>query len=233
LGIDCTLRPDLYSKILSVNFDDSPKLMVGGANDIKNDNLKNKGFSVEEDLLRPGNLSFTFDGNLLDYNFDSRKRCGRCPNGCSKHCHGNCHHTDFSFKDYLRESDLAPAMALQKRVNEVINSARAMEQKKIDKKKYVFQSYIEQLISSYIVAVTNMPNSKFNLMLGLRLNKYVEDRKPILEFQRNLNRYRQQMKTQGFANKDLSNKIQTGSSILIRQMMNYVNKQLEKSKRHI
>jgi len=89
------------------------------------------------------------------------------------------------------------------------------------------RTYLEQFISNYIVAAQNIPNNKFNIMLGLRLNMFVRDRKNAILLQRMLVRSRQQMTKQGFITKEVSANINKSFQSIMRDIYEYVDGQIK------
>lgn len=129
----------------------------------------------------------------------------------------------FSLKEFLRESDFPPYISLNRRVNEVIRMAKQLKPAKFEEKKAVLRNYIEQFVNNYVVASMNTPNSKFNIMLGLRLGQYCKDRQPAIKLQRALTRYKMQIKSQGYANKAVSKEVNENNRAVLQEIFNYIN----------
>ena len=84
-------------------------------------------------------------------------------------------YSDFSLKDYIRESTYPSYRILKDRINEAVMYVKFSREKTV----YANKRFIKSYISSYIKRFAGecmKPGSNINIALGLRLDEYVKDR---------------------------------------------------------
>lgn len=245
LGVDLTYRNDLDSTIIKVNFsedenaDDSQFSLSQpdpeGHPDVINFNFCARVLSPDEvTKLEFEDANFSDNSGSDDNTTDTEENVIASEANTDDFIDEEDYSWDvpdeeldsleaFSLKEFLRESDFPPYISLNRRVNEVIRTAKQLKPAKFEEKKAVLRNYIEQFVNNYVVASMNTPNSKFNIMLGLRLGQYCKDRQPAIKLQRSLTRYKQQIKSQGYVNKAVAKEVNENNRAVLQEIFNYIN----------
>ena len=147
----------------------------------------NIGVSISTELVDKGNeyeikilhgVDFTlypeFDSPIIDKNF-SESRDNSFLVDYPVESPGLVY-GDFSLKEFIKEATYPPYRVLKDKINEVVNYIKFNRESNVYSNKRFLKSYISSYIRKYLSeAISNQ--GPVNLIMGLRLDEYVDDRK--------------------------------------------------------
>lgn len=137
---------------------------------------------------------------------------------------------NFSLRDYIREMNRPPYIVLRKRITEVIRYCRFRKVATLEKDAKHLRAYIDGFVYQYIMDMLNSnDNTQMNIVLGLRLNTYLNDRAPAVRLQQTFRRLKQAMKQTGVIPRELQKKLNKDFHAVMAQIYDYINTKSKKA----
>jgi hypothetical protein len=112
---------------------------------------------------------------------------------------------------------------------DVVQWCNSKSQEEISKNIPILKNYIESYIYSWILSMMNNPSTDFNLILGLRLSKYVRDHRVLAELQRTLKIVKMQLASKGIIQPQYQKKLNDSFQAMMTRLYEYINDNLSSS----
>lgn len=176
------------------------------------------------------------DAEIMSINFSEEDRIHRintdleivstCDSPRSLDTTFNKNFSAASINQYVRELSYEPHRVLWTRLDDVVSWCKQHKQEEITSKLNVLKSYIDGYIYQWILAEMNNPTSKFNIALGLRLNRYVANKNTVRDLQRTLTLVKGQLASRGVINNASQIKLNTSFNLMMQEIYQYINTRL-------
>lgn len=211
IGIDFTFRPDLEAKVIKVNFSEGSS--TEGV----------YSFSVVPDSIRYVGSDEATEVEFSEDELDDIELFSATDSVAPE-----VFTTNFSLIQYIKEMKYTPAVILRTRIRECINYIKTKKQAVIDKDADIIKQYINTYILQFLQSSMSNPNTKFNIILGLQLNRYVKDRTALNRLQRALMRAKQQLLQTGLLPKMVQTELNESYQAVLIEIFKYINSMVGK-----
>jgi hypothetical protein len=129
----------------------------------------------------------------------------------------------------IKEMKFQPYRILMNRMYDVVQWCNNKPQEDISKNIAILKNYIESYIYSWILSMMNNPSTDFNLILGLRLSKYVKDHRVLSDLQRTLKIVKMQLSSKGIIQPQYQKKLNDTFQMTMTRLYEYINDNLSNS----
>lgn len=126
----------------------------------------------------------------------------------------------------IKEMKYQPYRILMNRMYDIIQWCNSKPQEDISNNISILKNYLESYIYSWILSMMNNPSTDFNLILGLRLSKYVSDHKVLSELQRTLKIVKMQLASKGVIQPIYQKKLNDSFQAMMTRLYEYINNNL-------